>query len=232
MSDIDTKSVHNRDVEPHSPVVQQDSQPAFPIYHRRIGNPAPLGVLSFAAPTFILSMFNIQADGITVGNLVVGMALIVGGLTQLLAGMWEFICGNTFGGTVFTLFSGFWMSYGLIFLPFVGIMDAYTATPEAAAQLHNALGIYLMTWFLLIFIMIFATLRSSFALCFLIILVDITILVLGVAEFTQSVAITKAGGGLGIASALLAFYVGAATLYTQENSYIRLPTGELPKYKV
>jgi len=30
---------------------------------------------------------------------VVGMALFYGGLAQLLAGMWEFVTGNTFGAT-------------------------------------------------------------------------------------------------------------------------------------
>jgi succinate-acetate transporter protein len=32
-------------------------------------------------------------------NVIVGMAFGVGGLTQLLAGMWEFGAGNTFGAT-------------------------------------------------------------------------------------------------------------------------------------
>jgi succinate-acetate transporter protein len=34
-----------------------------------------------------------------VPNVVVGMALFYGGLAQLLAGMWEFAAGNTFGAT-------------------------------------------------------------------------------------------------------------------------------------
>lgn len=37
--------------------------------------------------------------GIGDPNVVVGMALGVGGLVQLLAGMWEFATGNTFGAT-------------------------------------------------------------------------------------------------------------------------------------
>ena len=47
----------------------------------------------------ILSFYNSGVRGITVPNVVVGMALAVGGLAQLLAGMWEFACGNTFGAT-------------------------------------------------------------------------------------------------------------------------------------
>ena len=44
-------------------------------------------------------MFNIQARNIATPNVVVGMALFVGGLAQFVAGMWEFACQNTFGAT-------------------------------------------------------------------------------------------------------------------------------------
>lgn len=46
----------------------------------------------------MLSLFNAQTRGIHAPNLVVGMACFCGGLGQLLAGMWEFPRGNTFGG--------------------------------------------------------------------------------------------------------------------------------------
>jgi uncharacterized protein len=45
------------------------------------------------------------------------MALGVGGLTQLLAGMWEFACGNTFGATAFSSYGGFWLSYAVSLQP-------------------------------------------------------------------------------------------------------------------
>jgi len=56
-------------------------------------------LFSFASTTFILSLINVQTRGVKTPNVVVGMALFTGGLTQLLAGMWEFPRGNTFGGT-------------------------------------------------------------------------------------------------------------------------------------
>lgn len=37
--------------------------------------------------------------GIVTPNVVIGMSLFVGGLAQLLAGMWEFAAGNTFSAT-------------------------------------------------------------------------------------------------------------------------------------
>jgi uncharacterized protein len=57
------------------------------------------GLFSFASTTLILSFYNTGVRNITTPNVVVGMALGVGGLAQLLAGMWEFAAGNTFGAT-------------------------------------------------------------------------------------------------------------------------------------
>lgn len=49
----------------------------------------------------------------TTPNVVVGMSLVMGGLIQLLAGMWEFACGNTFAATAFSAYSGFWISFAV-----------------------------------------------------------------------------------------------------------------------
>jgi len=229
--DKQESSVSTQDGLPTLPsdrrLIRQDTQPAFPTYHRRFGNPAPMGTFSFAGPVFMLSLYLLNTDGVTVPNLIVGMALIVGGLGQFCAGMWEMACGNTFGATVFGLFSTFWGSYGLIYIPGTGIIDAYTATPETATQLHNAIGIYLATWFIMGILLAFGSLRTSIALLTLVSLICTTILVLAISEFTQSVAVTKAAGALGVVTAMVTFYVGAASLYTSDNTYFTLPTGEL-----
>lgn len=195
------------------------SQPGFPIYHRRFGNPGPLGLFSFASTTLILSLYNVGARGIATPNVIVGMAIGVGGLVQLLAGMWEFAAGNTFGATAFSSYGGFWISFALIFWPSSGILSAYTS----ATELHNALGIYLMTWFAFTFIMFLATHKASVALSSVFFFLWITFLLLGVSEFTGSAGIAKAGGAVGVVTAMCAYYTGAAGLYTDESSYIQLP---------
>ncbi|KAG5733618.1 hypothetical protein E4T56_gene17924 [Termitomyces sp. T112] len=65
----------------------------------RIANAAPVGVLAFASTTWLSSMYNVSTRGIHTPNVVVGMALFCGGLTQLMASMWEFPRGNVFGAT-------------------------------------------------------------------------------------------------------------------------------------
>ena len=75
-------------------------------------NPAPLGLAGFAATTMMLSLVN--------GNLIStaggsapswALALAYGGIAQLLAGMWEFRTGNTFGAVAFSSFGAFWLSF-------------------------------------------------------------------------------------------------------------------------
>ena len=74
-----------------------------------IADPGPLGLAAFALTTFVLSFTN---PGIFKAEPVVfGLALAYGGVAQVLAGMWEFKKGNTFGATAFTSYGAFWLSF-------------------------------------------------------------------------------------------------------------------------
>jgi uncharacterized protein len=59
-----------------------------PTTERKFANPAPLGLSAFALTTFVLSLINIQCDGIQLPQIVISLAFGYGGLVQLLAGMW------------------------------------------------------------------------------------------------------------------------------------------------
>src|SRR5436853_7727263 len=87
-------------------------------------DPAPLGLGAFALTTFVLSGHNATF----IPDLIwVGLALFYGGLTQLLAGMWEFRNRNVFGATAFSTYGGFWLSLGVV------VMLASLSTHFAAA---------------------------------------------------------------------------------------------------
>lgn len=200
---------------------------------RKLANPAPLGLFSFASTTLILSFVNAQARHVTEANIVVGMALGCGGLAQLLAGMWEFACGNTFGATAFSSYGAFWISFGIIFLPGSGILAAYDPASNPTAlpgDQHNAIAFFLMAWFIFTFCMLLASLRTSAALVALFFFLDLTFLLLMVGAYTEKVNVTKAGGGTGIVTAAIAYYAAASGLMTHQTSYFLLPAGELPKY--
>lgn len=188
---------------------------------RKIANPAPLGLFAFALTTLVLSLYNVQARHITVPNVVVGLAVAMGGASQLLAGQWEFVAGNTFGATAFTSYGAFWISYALILIPSTGVAAAYPNTQE----FENAVGIYLMAWFAITFIFFIASIRTHVAFNLLFGFLWITFLLLGAASFTGKESVMKAGGAMGIATALVAFYTGSSVLFTKQDSGLYLPRG-------
>jgi succinate-acetate transporter protein len=202
-----------------------NTQPAFPVFHRRFANPAPLGLLAFGATTFVLSMYNVRARGVTHNNVILGMALFYGGLCQLLAGMWEFAAGNTFGATAFSSYGGFWMSYACLYIPQFGVKAAY----PTVAEYNSAVGIFLSGWFIVTCIFFIASLRSSIALASLFFFLSITFLLLFIGDFSGKVHITKAGGGFGIWTAAIAGYIALAGMLTRDTSYFTLPVGELSR---
>ena len=101
-------------------------------------NPGPLGLAAFAATTFILSMVNanlVSKAGAAGGILAV--ALAYGGIVQVLAGMWEFRTGNTFGAVAFSSYGAFWISVFVVNvvgppLPTPGM--ACTCTPGRSSR--------------------------------------------------------------------------------------------------
>ncbi|EJD04596.1 uncharacterized protein FOMMEDRAFT_19827 [Fomitiporia mediterranea MF3/22] len=201
---------------------QQLFQGGLPL--RKLANPAPLGLLSFASTTLILSLINVQTRGVTTPNVVVGMALFVGGLCQLLAGMWEFAAGNTLGATAFSSYGGFWLSFATIYIPSSGIIAEYTDPVE----LEHAVGFYLAVWFIFTFLMLVASLRSNFGLISLFFFLTLTFMFLTIGKYVTNDKINMAGGGFGIITAFIAYYCGVANMYSRESSFFSLPLGPIP----
>jgi len=199
---------------------RHDDQPGMPDHRgRRIANPAPLGMFSLAATTLMWSLFNARTRDIFEVNGVIGMALAVGGLCQLLAGMWEFAHGHTFGATTFTLLGGFWISYGIMYWPTSGALSSYSST----GNLGSALGIYFMVWMVVAFMLFLATFRGSIPLAGTFFLLFLTYILIGAAHFTGRVGVLRAGGIIGCLASVLAFYTGAIGLHNRDTTYYDTP---------
>ncbi|MFJ4201249.1 acetate uptake transporter [Streptomyces sviceus] len=168
-----------------------------------IADPGPLGLAAFAATTFVLSTFN--ANLITDKSLVavvLPLALFYGGLAQLLAGMWEFRKGNTFGATAFCSFGAFWLSYAAYAKFVAGDLPASTA--------HQASGLFLLVWAVFTVYMTVAATRTTGAILAVFVTLSATFIVLCVADFAQSPNTVKAGGWLGLVTAVCAWYASFA----------------------
>ena len=171
-------------------------------------DPAPLGLAAFALTTFILSGHNATFIPDVIW---VGLAMFYGGLTQLLAGMWEFRNRNVFGSTAFSTYGGFWMSLGL----FVILAE----TTKLGAGLKGPDVLNSLAWFLLAFaifntyMMMWST-RVSIAVFAVFATLEATEILLAIGFFHQahggSASITHIGGWVGIVTAAVAWYASAA----------------------
>src|SRR6202000_7989 len=129
-------------------------------------DPGPLGLAGFALTTFILSMFNAGLVSKAGEPVVLGLALAYGGIAQLIAGIWEFRTGNTFGAVAFCSYGAFWIS----FWAFVTLFAA------AACALFD------ISWGIFPAYMFIASLRTTAAIALVFLLLGITFFLLGIGE--------------------------------------------------
>lgn len=188
-------------------------------------NPAPLGLSAFALTTFVLSLINCEARGVTIPNIVVGLAFFYGGLAQLVAGMFEIAVGNTFGGAALLSYGGFWGLWAAIQVDSFGIAAAYEGHEE---EFRFAVGIFLIGWFIFTFFLMLLTLKSTVAFFLVFFFLLITFLLLAISEFQNSTSVKKAAGVFGLLTAFAAWYNAYAGLANSQNSYITVKAIHLP----
>ncbi|RLV90367.1 Ammonia transport outward protein 2 [Spathaspora sp. JA1] len=192
----------------------------------QFANPAPLGLCAFGLTTLVLSMVNARAMGISIPHAVLGLAAFYGGAVQFLAGVWEMAIGNTFGATALTSYGAFWLSYAAILIPSFGVEAAYKDAPQ---QKIDAISFFLLGWTIFTFMMTLLTLKSTIFFCALFSCLFITFLLLCLGDFTQTLAITRAGGVVGVITAFLGFYNAYAGTSTPQNSYFGAKVFHLTK---
>jgi len=167
-----------------------------------IADPAPLGLAAFAMTTFVLSFFNAGLVSDAGEPVVLGLALAYGGLSQVLAGMWEFRNNNTFGATAFTSYGAFWLSFWAF--------DQFFASKVPAAELGDAVGLYLIAWGIFTAYMWIASFRTTLAINLVFVLLTVTFIVLGIGQSGGNTTVLHVGGWLGIATAVVAWYASFA----------------------
>ncbi|MEO6880237.1 MAG: acetate uptake transporter [Mycobacteriaceae bacterium] len=164
-----------------------------------IADPGPLGLAAFAMTTFVLSVFNagIISDG-KLEAVVLPLALFYGGLAQLLAGMWEFRKGNTFGALAFTSYGAFWLSFAALV--------KYVAPGLPAGDAYEAVGLFLLAWTIFTVLMLVAAVRVNGAVLAVFAALTLTFIFLTWGELSQTKGLTHVGGYLGLLTAVFAWY--------------------------
>jgi succinate-acetate transporter protein len=167
-------------------------------------DPGPLGLAAFALTTFVLSMFNAGLVSKAGEPVVLGLALAYGGIAQLLAGMWEFRTGNTFGAVAFSSFGAFWISFWALV--------TFFADEIPAEHAGAAIGLYLIVWGIFTLYMFVASLRTTAAIALVFLLLTITFFLLGIGNSGEHEGLVEAGGWCGLATAVAAWYASFAAV--------------------
>jgi succinate-acetate transporter protein len=197
-----------RDIKPELTIAPQQLP--------KIANPAPLGLAGFGLTTVLLSCVNagvIPADGATA---VVPLAFAFGGLAQIIAGILEYVNGNTFGMVAFTSYGTFWWWYAFM----VWTVGAGWIKAPAPVAVAVALGL----WGVFTLYMWVSTFRANKGVWTVFLLLWITFFLLSAGDF--GVAGAKVlGGFVGILTGLAALYVSFAEVTNGTFGRTVIPLG-------
>ncbi len=191
-----------------------------PVSTWKPADPGPLGLAAFAMTTFVLSMFNanlVNGDGVPV---VLGLALAYGGIVQLLAGMWEFRTGNTFGAVAFCSYGAFWISFWAL--------NVFYAK-QIGGDAGHAIGLYLWAWAIFTAYMSVAALRTSGAVLSVFLLLTATFILLAIGAVGPHETVTHWGGYVGLATAAAAWYASFAAVTNSTFGRTVLPVMPLAR---
>ncbi len=162
----------------------------------QIANPAPLGLLAFGMTTVLLSLHNFGL--FELNSVIITMGIFYGGLAQIVAGLFEFKKGNTFGATAFTSFGFFWLT-------FVAINT--TLIPGMIPADSTSLGAYFIIWGVLTLFLYIGTLRKHRSLQIVFLTLFILFFIVAAKDLSNIHDIAYIAGAVG-------FICGGTAMYT------------------
>ncbi len=183
----------------------------------KVANPAPLGLAGFGLTTVVLSCINARLLPAEATTAVVPLAFAFGGVAQIIAGVLEFVNGNTFGTVAFTSYGLFWWWYAFL----VWTIGAGWIKPPAASGVATAL----LMWGIFTLYMWIATFRSNKGVWSVFLLLWITFFLLAAGDFGW-VAGKAIGGWVGIVTGADALYVSFAEVTNGAFGREVIPLGQ------
>jgi uncharacterized protein len=180
-----------------------------------IADPAPLGLAALAVTLLVFSMFNAGLLNRSGEPVVLGLALAYGGLVQLLAGMWEFRRGNTFGAVTFGSYGAFWLSFWML--------EQFFAGRIPGGERSSAIALFYISWAILTALLWVASTRTTAVVSLMLFLLTLTYLLLGIGDAGSHSEIVKVGGWFGLATSAAGLYAAFASVINSTLERTVLP---------
>lgn len=176
-------------------------------------NPAVVGLAGFGLTTLVLQFHNIGLIGM---GPVLALAIIFGGIAQMIAGFQEFKCANNFGYSAFVSYGAFWIALGIMLM--CNHFGIYKSNGKD-------IGYFLVAWTFYTAIMWYAALRIHGAMATTFTLLLIGFILLDLAHFGYP-QLTKVAGYELMICAGAAWYMMAGAIYAQVFGREILPMGK------
>lgn len=185
------------------------------------GNSAPLALAAFAVPTGMLSAINVGWVSAAVTPMIFAVALMSGGIVQLIAGIIQLRTGNTFTGVLFSMYGALWLSL----FAFAEFFESQIPPAERG----HALGLLLFAFGAFTLWVFVASFRTNVVVVTALAFLAATLFVVGAGKYGANIDLVKAGGWLGFIAGAEAAYLSCAELC--QGAYKReiLPVGPLAR---
>jgi uncharacterized protein len=184
-------------------------------------NPSAVGLVAFGVTTVLLNLVNVGILPPGGEAVVVLLGLVFGGFTQILAGVFEFTRGNTFGMTAFLSYGAFWCWF-----PLLHLLARNNAIDVSAAG--ATVGVALLLWGIFTLYMWISTFRQPKIIFLIFLTLWISLGMLGLGAIAHSAGLSQVGGWLGLVSGCLALYGSFGIVTNDTFARAIIPLGATP----
>ncbi|KAI8147695.1 GPR1/FUN34/yaaH family-domain-containing protein [Fennellomyces sp. T-0311] len=180
-----------------------------------MGNPAVIGLWSFATVTILLGCFNLFLPH-KPNNIIYPTALLFGGIAQYISGFLDLFYGGTFSGTILVSYGAFWAGSGMMMLPSAAAtLDSYANEDDVAQA--NAIYHFFWAFYTLMLVGVSLKVKAGTFILTCLFWVFITLFLTAIYYLTNASPVLRVSGVSAFLAALGAYYSGVAAIFEEQK---------------
>lgn len=207
---------------------------------QRLGNPTLLGLIGLLIPFQTTIWCLVQFKGTNTTSLVAlsGPLYFMGGIAMNIAGIGEFILGNTFPFAVFIVYGCYWVSLAYTGDPTHNLISAFGPEGLTGRPWNSAQANYSLVMAMVSFVFLLGSLRTNMPMVVLFFTLIILYGFLAAADYqigynptpdglSLATGLIKIGGGFGFVSTIMGWYLAVITVCASTGVPCPLPIFDL-----